>query len=246
MNEIILSQTGSEVTADSRDVSEHFGKNHQHVLEAIRKLTEQTSVEFSTDLFIESTYLDSYNRSQKCYHMTRDGFALLVMGFTGKEALIWKLKYIDAFNKMEKTLIVQKGIPQTFAEALRLAAEQQEQIEQAKEALSKAQPAVLFARSVQTSHTSILIGDLAKIIKQNGVEIGAKRLFESLRNDGFLIKRQGQDYNSPSQKSMEMGLFEIKETVISHADGHTTISKTPKCTGRGQVYFVNRFLGAEK
>jgi len=178
--------------------------------------------------------------------MNRDGFSLLVMGFTGKEALSWKLKYIDAFNKMEKTLIAQRGVPQTFAEALRLAAEQAEQIEQAKEALHKAQPAVLFAKSVQTANTSILIGELAKILKQNGIDIGQNRLFTKLRDDEFLIKRRGADYNMPTQKSMQMGLFEIKETVISHADGHTTISKTPKISGRGQVYFVNRFLGDDK
>lgn len=106
------------------------------------------------------------------------------------------------------------------------------------------QPKVIFADAVSTSHTSILVGDLAKILKQNGIEVGAKRLFEHLRKDGYLIKRKGTDYNMPTQKSMELNLFEIKETAISHADGHTSISKTPKITGTGQVYFVNRFMKA--
>lgn len=103
-------------------------------------------------------------------------------------------------------------------------------------------PKALFADAVSTSHTTILIGDLAKILKQNGIEIGQKRLFEWLRQHGYLIKRKGSDWNSPTQKAMEMGLFEIKETTIDHPDGHVTISKTTKVTGKGQVYFTNKFL----
>ena len=107
------------------------------------------------------------------------------------------------------------------------------------------QPKALFADAVATSKTSILIGDLAKILKQNGVNIGQKRLFEWLRNHGYLVKRNGADRNMPTQKSMDMGLFEIKETVVTHADGHVTISKTTKVTGKGQQYFINKFLANE-
>lgn len=113
----------------------------------------------------------------------------------------------------------------------------QEREKQLEEQKSK----VLFANSVQASKTSILIGELAKMIKQNGRDVGQNRLFEWLRENGYLISRRGTDYNMPTQKSMELGLFEIKETSITHADGHVTISKTPKVTGRGQVYFVNKF-----
>ena len=104
-------------------------------------------------------------------------------------------------------------------------------------------PKAVFADAVTTSDSCILIGDLAKLLRQNGVEIGQKRLFDWLRNHGFLIKRRGADWNSPTQRAMEMGLFEIKETAITHSDGHVTISKTTKVTGKGQIYFVNRFLG---
>lgn len=103
-------------------------------------------------------------------------------------------------------------------------------------------PKVLFADAVSVSNTSILVGDLAKIIKQNGVNIGANRLFAWLRDNGYLIKRKGNDYNMPTQYSMDLKLFEVKETVITHSDGHTSISKTPKVTGKGQQYFVNKFL----
>ncbi len=104
-------------------------------------------------------------------------------------------------------------------------------------------PKVLFADSVAASRNSILIGEMAKLLKQNGVKTGQNRLFNTLRDKGYLIKRKGTDYNMPTQKSMELGLFEIKETVISHADGHTSINKTPKITGKGQQYFVSMFLG---
>ena len=107
-------------------------------------------------------------------------------------------------------------------------------------------PKILFADAVSTSQTSILVGDLAKIIKQNGVDIGANRLFTWFRDNGYLIKRKGSDYNMPTQYSMELQLFEVKETVITHSDGHTSISKTPKVTGKGQQYFVNKFLNKEE
>ena len=103
-------------------------------------------------------------------------------------------------------------------------------------------PKIVFADAVSTSKTSILIGELAKILKQNGIETGQRRLFEWLRVNKYLISRKGTDYNMPTQKSMELGLFEIKETSIAHADGHTSISKTPKVTGKGQQYFINKFL----
>ena len=103
-------------------------------------------------------------------------------------------------------------------------------------------PKVLFAEAVSVSNTSILVGDLAKIIKQNGVDIGAHRLFAWLRDNGYVVKRKGNDDNMPTQYSMKLGLFEVKETVITHSDGHTSISKTPKVTGKGQQYFVNKFL----
>lgn len=107
-------------------------------------------------------------------------------------------------------------------------------------------PKVLFAESVEAAKTSILIGELAKLLKQNGINIGQNRLFEWLRNNGYLIKRQGSDYNMPTQRAMELGLFEIKETTITHSDGHIHVSKTPKVTGKGQVYFVNLFVSKEE
>lgn len=104
------------------------------------------------------------------------------------------------------------------------------------------QPKALFADSVAASGSTVLVGELAKILRQNGVDMGEKRLFNWMRENGYLIKRKGTDYNMPTQKSIEMGLFKIKETVISHSDGHTSVNKTPKITGKGQQYFINLFL----
>lgn len=119
--------------------------------------------------------------------------------------------------------------------------EEQAKRREAEAALKEAKPKIIFADAVSASDQTILIGDLAKIIKQNGHDIGQKRLFQWLRDNGYLIKRQGSDYNSPTQRAMEMGLFRIKETAVTHADGHVTVSKTVKVTGRGQNYFVNKF-----
>lgn len=113
--------------------------------------------------------------------------------------------------------------------------------EQAKQ-LKAQEGKVLFANAVESAKTSILVGDLAKILKGNGVDIGQKRLFAWLREHGWLIKARGSSWNMPTQKSMDLGLFEIKETTVAHADGHTTINKTPKVTGKGQTYFTNLFL----
>ena len=104
-------------------------------------------------------------------------------------------------------------------------------------------PKVLFADAVSASHTSILVGELAKLLKQNGVEIGQHRLFAWLRENGYLIRRNGSDFNMPTQRSMELGLFTVKETAITRSDGAVTVSKTPKVTGKGQQYFIQKFLG---
>lgn len=118
----------------------------------------------------------------------------------------------------------------------------QRQIEQRNAQIAEMQPKALFADAVAASHTSILIGELAKILKQNGVDIGQNRLFETLRQQGYLIRRNGTDYNSPTQKAMELGLFEVKESTVGNPDGSVRVTRTTKVTGKGQQYFINKFL----
>lgn len=119
--------------------------------------------------------------------------------------------------------------------------EEQAKRAELEEQIEKDKPKVLFAQAVETAHTSILIGDLAKILKQNGVDVGQKRLFERLRSEGFLMK-SGSSYNLPTQRAMEMKLFEVKESTVNNPDGSIRVNKTTKVTGKGQTYFVNRFL----
>ena len=128
---------------------------------------------------------------------------------------------------------------------LKVATALKEETDKRKALESKVQadaPKVLFADSVAASSSTVLVGELAKIMRQNGVDMGERRLFRWMRDNGYLIKRNGTDYNMPTQASMEQGLFRIKETVINHSDGHTSVSKTPKVTGKGQTFFLNKFL----
>ena len=117
-----------------------------------------------------------------------------------------------------------------------------DELEHKNAQIAELTPKGIFADAVSASKQSILVGELAKLLCQNGVDIGPNRLFDWLRANGYLIRRNGTDRNMPTQRAVEMGLFEIKESTVVHSDGHTTINKTPKVTGKGQVYFVNLFL----
>ena len=139
--------------------------------------------------------------------------------------------YISGQNNM--------GEAELMAKALLVA---QRTIEQNRAKIEEMTPKAVFADAVSASNTSILVGELAKLLRQNGVDMGEKRLFQWMRDNGYLIKRAGTDHNMPTQRSIEQGLFTIKETTVCHSDGHTTISKTPKCTGKGQQFFINKFL----
>lgn len=147
----------------------------------------------------------------------------------GKQVRQYFIQVEKDFNSPEKIM----------ARALLMADQKVHKLEAQIEA---DRPKVLFADAVSASHTSILVGELAKLLKQNGVDIGATRLFKWLRSHGYLIKRNGRDWNMPTQKSVELGLIRVKETSITHSDGHITVSKTPLVTGKGQQYFINKFL----
>lgn len=147
----------------------------------------------------------------------------------GKQARQYFLQVEKAWNSPE--MIMKRALQIADRKMIEL----QEQITRDK-------PKVIFADAVASSHTSILVGELSKLLKQNGVDIGQNRLFVWLRENGFLIKRKGTDYNMPTQYSMDLELFEIKERTINNADGSIRTTKTPKVTGKGQQYFINKFL----
>lgn len=161
---------------------------------------------------------------------------MLARNEKGKQARHYFLEVEREWNSPERVMARALVIANTKIETLTI-----ENTMQKKE-IAEARPKVVFADAVSASDNTILIGDMAKIIKQNGHPIGQKRLFQWLRDNGYLIKRKGADYNSPTQYAMELELFKIKETAITHSDGHVTVSKTVKVTGKGQQYFINKFV----
>lgn len=161
--------------------------------------------------------------------------AMLQRTDKGKEARQYFIRIEEEWNTPERVMA------RALLFSKKLLDKSRAQLTDAREQIERDRPKVLFADSVSASHTTILIGDLAKIIQQNGVDMGQNRLFQWMRANGYLVRRKGTDYNMPTQTAMNMGLFVIKETTISYADGHTTVTKTPKVTGKGQVYFVGKF-----
>ncbi|RSJ32384.1 phage antirepressor KilAC domain-containing protein [Streptococcus gordonii] len=150
----------------------------------------------------------------------------------GKQVRQYFIQVEKDFNSPEKIM----------ARALLMADQKVHKLEAQIEA---DRPKVLFADAVSASKSSCLIGELAKILKQNGIDIGQNKLFQWLRAHGYLISRRGESWNQPTQKSMQLGLFELKKTNINHPDGHTTVNTTTKVTGKGQQYFINKFLNQE-
>ena len=247
MNDIILSIQNGEPVVSSRQIAESFEKRHDHVMRDIEDIMRGLPKNGDTPMFYKTEYIHEQNgQNYPMYLMNRDGFTLLAMGFTGKAALEWKLKYIAAFNEMEKKLAEKPQLTRSQLLATALIAAHEE-LEQKDKQIAELTPKGVFADAVSASSQSILVGEMAKLLSQNGIQMGQNRLFSWMRENGYLIKdRKRTDYNMPTQKSMELRLFEIKETSIAHSDGHTSINKTPKVTGIGQVYFVNLFLKTEK
>ena len=246
MNDIILSMQNGEPVVSSRQIAESFEKRHDHVMRDIEDIMRGLPKNGDTPMFYKTEYTHEQNgQTYPMYLMNRDGFTLLAMGFNGKAALEWKLKYIAAFNEMEKKLAEKPQLTRSQLLATALIAAHEE-LEEKDKQIETMKPKVLFADAVSASKKSILVGELAKLLSQNGISIGQNRLFDWMRKNSYLIKDpKRSDYNLPTQRSMEMGLFEIKETTIQHSD-HVSINRTPKVTGKGQVYFVNLFLKSEK
>lgn len=186
---------------------------------------------------------DSLGRQQKTIFVNESGLYALIFGSKLESAQKFKRwvtsEVLPTLRKtgqyQVKELSGQELMAKALIEAQSFLAAKDKQIEEMK-------PKVVFADAVATSHTSILVGELAKILKQNGIDMGQKRLFAWLREKGYLIKRQGTDYNMPTQKAMELGLFEIKEGSYVNGSGVNITTKTPKITGKGQQYFINKFL----
>lgn len=186
---------------------------------------------------VTTTQLNQYGGTKEIqdYALSLDAsknLAMVSKTDKGKEVRKYFIQIEKDFNSPEKIM----------ARALLMADKKVHKLEAQIEA---DRPKVLFADAVSASKSSCLIGELAKILKQNGINIGQNKLFQWLRANGYLISRRGESWNQPTQKSMQLGLFELKKTAINHSDGHTTTNVTPKVTGKGQQYFINKFLNQE-
>lgn len=230
-------------TMSSLDIAELTGKRHADVMRDVRNLLEQGVNERN---FALVDYTDAKGEKRPCYELTKKGCLILASGYDAK----LRERIIDRWEELEtkERQSVQQALPQTYLEALKqlVVAEEEKQrltLENKKQAkqIEAEKPKVIFADAVSTSQRSCLVAELAKILQQNGVNIGQNRLFKWMRDNGYLCSK-GQYYNQPTQKAVEMGLFEIKQTTINKPDGSILVSVTTKVTGKGQIYFVNKFI----
>ncbi|QAT44792.1 phage antirepressor Ant [Bacillus subtilis] len=220
--------------------------NHSNHKVAVSRLDEDE---------VRKVYLaDSLGRNQKTTVVNEAGLYSLILTSNKPEAKQFK-RWIthEVIPTIRKTggyvandeLFIQTYLPQAdentkllFKTTLHTMKEQSKQIETMK-------PKVIFAEAVESSESSVLVGELAKIIQQNGVDIGPNKLFQWLRDNGYLIRKKGESFNLPTQRSMDMGLFEIKKRTVSNLDGSIRTTRTPKVTGKGQIYFVNKFMSSQ-
>lgn len=200
---------------------------------------------FDKDEFSTTEVIDSIGRRQQTYIISEPGLYRLVMKSRKPEAKEFQ-RWVthEVLPSIRKHGGYMAGQERMTPEQMALASMRwlQSKVDEQAKQLKAQEGKVLFANAVETARTSILVGDFAKILKSNGIDICPRRLFAWLREHGWLIKAKGSSWNMPTQKAMDLHLFEVKETTISHSDGHTTINKTPKMTGKGQTYFAKLFL----
>lgn len=240
INELVfISKKGNPVTT-SLLVAEKFGKNHRDVLKAIRNLIDDTTAQNCAVLtmFYETAYLNEQNKKQPMFMMNRDGFALLVMGFTGEKALNFKIDFINAFNQMEEKLKGQKlAIPQNFAEALELAAKQAREIDEKNKIIEKQAPAVDFVnRAIDLGHLTD-IGQAAKILK---LPFGRNTFFKILREKGVFFKNR----NEPKQEYIERGYFQLREKQIDR-DEHPSFMVTKILVTQKGLFWLSKIFGVD-
>ncbi|HBG1959205.1 TPA: phage antirepressor KilAC domain-containing protein [Clostridioides difficile] len=198
----------------------------------------------------ELIQIGTLNNAYSAWFLTEDGLYEVLMQSRKQIAKQFKKEVKKILKEIRKTggyihSTSDMSDDEIMARALQVAQKTIEkksrEIEEKDKVIQLQQPKVLFADSVASSDNSILVGELAKLLRQNGIDTGQNRLFDWLRNNGYLIKRKGEDYNTPTQKSVDLGVIETKEGTRVHPDGHTSITKTPKITGKGQIYFINKF-----
>lgn len=241
MNNLVIMQDQQAVTSSS-NVARTFNKRHDHVMRDIQNLAED--VPNFGEMFCKTTEPDSYGRDRWIYLINRDGFTLLAMGFTGSKALQFKLKYINAFNEMEQSLLSQEqfNLPSNFKEALLMLAESVDENDQLKRQIENNKEKVILANAVTSSDEGLLIEAAAKYLRQNGINIGRDRLFKWLRGQGYLVSRKGREWNMPTQKSLNKGLMKVHCQMYYDSEGELKTSRQVVVTGKGLMFFINKFL----
>lgn len=236
MNELLkVNYDSDRITVSARELHKFLGAT-ERFSNWFERMSQYGMVEGEDFASVKSFTLvnNGARREIQDYQLTIEcakEFCMLQRTEKGKQARQYFIQLEKDWNSPEKVM----------ARALEIA---DKKIHHLESRVEEMKPKELFADAVTASQTSILVGDLAKLLKQNGIDIGQKRLFQWMRDKGYLIKQQGASWNMPTQRSMEQGLFEVKETTITHADGHISISKTVKVTGKGQVYFINKLLAS--
>ncbi len=237
MNDMqIITSSGME-TMTSLQIAEITGKPHNDVLKAIRAM-EPAWVKVNGGNFSLVEYKDAKGEMRPMYALTKTECLYVATKFNDEA----RAKLVIRWEELEREQ--QAGgfrVPKSLSEALRLAAEQAERVEAQRMQIETMRPKALFADAVASSDRSCLVAELAKILQQNGVNIGQNRLFAWLREHGYLGTK-GEYYNQPTQRAMDMGLFEIKKTSITKPDGSVLVTTTTKVTGKGQIYFVNKVI----
>lgn len=232
MGNLIIRTEDGKLVVSSRQVAKDFKKEHKNVVQAIKNIKAENSA--VTKMFIESSYKAGTGKNYKEYLLTRDGFSLLVMGFNGREALEWKLKYIEAFNEMEKQLkeLQTSKLPQTYLEALKALVKSEEEKEKVKKELEEQNS---FVNKISESNGSMLVREVAKLASKGNVVIGEKALWNKLREWGYISKKSTE----PTQSAINAGWFEVIERVVERS-GKSLIYKTTKVTSKGQIHIIKK------
>ena len=239
--EFTVQNNKGTLVVDSRVVADMVDKEHKNLLRDIRNYESQiltNSNLSSLNFFIKSSYKDTKGEERESYLLTRKGCEFVANKMTGKKGTIFTATYIDKFHEMEQQLVSPFKIPTTMKEVLQIAIEQEEKIEQDR-------PHVEFSKAIIGSPTSIMVRDMAKILKQNGVNIGQNKFYEYLRNNDY-VQSNKASLNLPTQKSMELGIMEIEEKIFRNSLGENEISLLTKITTKGQVYFLKKLSFIEQ
>ncbi|WP_339317968.1 phage regulatory protein/antirepressor Ant [Paenibacillus sp. FSL R10-2734] len=253
MNQLRIVSKDGKLLADSREIAFMTGKDHSNIMRDIRgyvSVLENSDLN-SQDFFIPNTYkTEGNNKTYDCYLLTKIGCDMVANKMTGEKGILFTATYVSRFEEMERQIITQETPSYMIVDPVErakkwISEEESRKLFKEKSFLLELQveqdkPKTIFADAVSTSNDSILVGQLATILKQNGVNIGQTRLFNFLREEGYLCK-SGERRNLPTQKAMELKLFEVKEFTV-HGNSGIRVKNTPKVTGRGQIYFINKFL----